>query len=185
MNSVGLSLKERIQSAAANGSILWGVFVLYIANPYYRDFLLSETKAILFWSVVLYSLWLVLSLFIGKPTEKSKGLIILSGVSRFVRGFFHYSSSLGKDSRAPFPQFTSEERTALLFLAVKVFFLPIMINFVVGNFGGFSRTFSEFSFTQFFEAKHFITVVYPLLLSFIFLIDTFFLLSGTWWNQKN
>lgn len=177
MNHESISLKEKLQSVGANLILVWGALLLYTYNPYYRDFLFQETKGILFWSAVLYSLYLLISLFF-KSKRISKGLVILAGIGRYLRAFFHYTINLGSVEGVPFPSFSKDERNALLFLLVKLFFLPIMVNFVVGNFAGFSRSFASLSLAEFFTAPHFIGVTYPLLLSLIFLIDTFFFTFG-------
>jgi protein-S-isoprenylcysteine O-methyltransferase Ste14 len=94
--------------------------LLLLFGPYYRDFLSFETKQTL---LILYLAFLALSpfyylLFSTKYSENKPALIL----NFFFRSIFHRKLSIGK-----------AEKNALLFLLVKIFFLPIMLNFFWGN----------------------------------------------------
>ncbi len=173
-----LSFKERLASISANIVLVWFLILLYTENHYYKTLLLPQTAGLLFWAAVIYSLWLLGVLLIGGPQSKSKGLFILTTLSRFGKEFFAYTRSLGKDGEKPLPTLSHQEKTALLFLLVKIFFLPLMLNFMIGNLSTFYMYYSRLSLAELPSSKYFIAVSYPLLLNLIFLIDTLIFTFG-------
>ena len=77
------------------------------------------------------------------------------------------------------PKLSFNEKTVLLFMLVKIFFLPLMLNFLFSNLHHFKiellfliNSSIEFNFINF------INLIYPLLLPFLFIIDTLYFSFG-------
>lgn len=89
--------------------------------PFYKNYLMDNTKNYLF---LLFFLYIIISpfyyFFTLTETTTSKPYLILHYLKKTL---FHHQ----------FSPLNSEEKVALLFLLVKFFFLPIMLNFFLSN----------------------------------------------------
>lgn len=128
-----------------SGAFIYGAGILFFRTlPYYQRYLLPQTQDTLLY---LYLSYLLLSLpcflFFTKNLSENKPFQLLCGMGRFL--------STGK--------MENKEKNAALFLLVKLFFLPTMINFTYNNLNNLSGLWEDFS-------------IYPFLLTSFFLIDT-------------
>ncbi len=134
-------LKLYLSSALVYGLGLLPFFLL----DYYHNWLFLESKVTL---VYLYTGYLVVApvyyLLFGREDSVNKPLLLL----RAVRRAFQWEKP------------TQQEKVAILFILVKLFFLPIMINFVFNNLGSLMRGWGHWHW-------------YPYVLTIMFLIDTF------------
>ncbi len=135
------------------GALVYGLGILTIQIlPYYQTALHPKTQQILF---LLYLAYLLFSPFVyyfsGKMTAEAtnKPFLVLRGLKHL------WTKQL----------FQKEEQVAMLFMGVKLFFLPIMINFFFDNLHSFRDNIGLFP-------------SYPFLLSSIFLVDTFIFSLG-------
>lgn len=157
----------------ANISLLWLAVIFYFTNDYYEGFLRLETQTIIFYLVVAYTAggFLYYLLTINEEPTATKGILIFRGCFRAIR----YALTFFRDSaRAPLP----EERTAILFGIVKLFFLPLMLNFFFFNIGDLMHNLSILYNVDTFTAHTFNVVIFPLLLALIFTVDTLYFAFG-------
>ncbi len=165
------ALKGFLCNALLFACALW----IYRTNMYYVDFLLPRTQTVLAW---LFGIYLLVGFPLGLASSvESKGLLVFRMISRlFARGFLflrHYPLA-GHSQRLV----SSEEKTATLFLLVKFYFTPIMINFVFGNTGDVITHWKELQTGSLSGVDLFVNGWYPVLFSVLFLIDTAFFVFG-------
>ena len=113
---------ERFKPYFLNLILIWLAILLYALLPYYQEFLRHETKNILFYLAIAYTFFGFLYYYYS-PREKinpSKGILIFNAIKK---------SFLEKKL-----VFNKIEKTAVLFILVKFFFLPIMLNFFLDNY---------------------------------------------------
>ena len=135
-----------------SGAIIYSIgILLFRYAPYYQKTLASSAQSTL---LCLYFGYLILApfyyFFFAKKSSKSKPFLALRGICRLAARFFNKKTS-GKISK--------EEKVALLFILVKLFFLPTMINFFYGNINELSSIIKNFGW-------------YPFALTLIFAVDT-------------
>lgn len=141
--------KEKFKPFLA-GALLYGLgLLLFNIVPYYQKTLSSDTQYILLFSYLAYLLlggiWY---LFLAK-THANKPLLVLKGFYRIITK--HHLEKA--------------EKNAILFMLVKLFFLPLMLNFFFENFS--SLLAHKFSLDW-----------YAYLLILLFTIDTFIFCLG-------
>jgi protein-S-isoprenylcysteine O-methyltransferase Ste14 len=112
--------------------------------PYYKKILSADTQATI---LMIFSGYLVLAplfyLITVTKYSENKPLLVLRGVRRFFTQF----------------RLEKKEKVALLFMLVKLFYLPLMINFFFNNFNSLSNQWDTIA-------------IYPLILISIFTLDT-------------
>jgi len=177
-------LKERFVNGLKhyffNVVLIWLAILFYNSNKYYVDFLRDETQITILYLAFAYTLFGIL-FYILIPIERhdSKGFILFKAFRRIFRDVKIYLRSFTSDPRYPLPRIEKYEKTAMLFLLVKLFFLPIMLNFFFSNYFGFIARYGSLpSFGSLFTLGVFNTIVFPLLVSFIFMVDTLYFSFG-------
>jgi protein-S-isoprenylcysteine O-methyltransferase Ste14 len=148
---------------------------VYRWNLYYVDFLNERTQQVLLWLCGAYLLF-------GFPlacmsAKESKGLLVFRVLGRFFsRGIDHlrrYPLSHSQEKLV-----SKEEKTAMLFLLVKFYFTPIMLNFVFGNTNDVLTHWNELRGGSWTGLDLFINGWYPVLFSTLFFIDTLYFTFG-------
>lgn len=170
---LGFGLKQYLPSIA----IVWLAMLIYYYNPYYSVFLIPETKSILLYASLTYTILGAFYYFFMpiKHQCPSKGSIVFFGLKRFFKDILVYMKTYTKKPELAFPKMEKTEKTALLFLIVKFFFLPIMLNFVVGNYFAASEYYGFFKlFNWHFSIETFNKVFFPAVISLVFLLDVVF-----------
>ncbi len=161
--------------------LTWLAILIYRYNPYYAGFLMPQTQAILLYFAIAYT---VLGFFyywiIPRSVQlQSKGHILLIGFKRFFSEIFLYLKTFTQKPAHPLPKLEKHEKTALLFLLVKLFFLPIMLNFLVGNYFAAKDYYNFFQgFDWTFSIQTFNNVFFPAIISLVFLIDVLYFSFG-------
>ncbi len=150
-----------------NLALIWLAIVLYNLLPYYQEFLRHETKTILFYLAITYTA-LGFLYYYYTPKEKlipSKGILIFNAIKKSLL-----------EKRLTFDKI---EKTALLFILVKFFFLPIMLNFFLDNyFSVKSQLPILIQTSSLFSLNGFNFTIFPFLLALFFLIDTLWFAFG-------
>src|SRR3989344_4480171 len=158
---------EKFRPYFLNLGLIWLAILLYTLLPYYQEFLRHETKTILFYLALAYTS-LGFLYYYYTPKEKirpSKGILIFNAIKK--------SFSEKKLS------FDKTEKTALLFIIVKFFFLPIMLNFFLDNyFSVKSQLPTLIQTSSLFSLNGFNFTIFPFLLALFFLIDTLWFAFG-------
>lgn len=157
----------------ANLLVIWLAVFFYQTHSYYASFLRDETQLVIFYLAVAYTagglLYYLLTL--REERKPSKGLLILRGFAKLVRSI----PSFFQGEHMP----AKEERVAILFGLVKLFFLPLMLNFFFGNFGDVQNNFSALVQSgEFFSIHSFNSYIFPLAIALIFTIDTLYFAFG-------
>jgi protein-S-isoprenylcysteine O-methyltransferase Ste14 len=155
--------------------IVIGVSLLFLQyNPYYHSAFQPETQITLLVLTVLYALGgtVYYSLVPMSRIRVTKGYQILV----LLRRLFHrWYSSRGDVSHSSPAVMTKEEKLAVLFYGVKLFFLPLMINFVFMNWGIMINQIGLFKDEGLtYSLRSFNDIVFPFLLAGILLVDTFY-----------
>ena len=120
--------------------LIWIVILLYRILPYYANFLKQDTQTTIFYLALGYTiLGFIYYLFVPEnKIRETKGTIIFNSITRLIKEFYYYIKYF-KRVKSPFPKLEKKEKTAILFVIVKIFFLPIMLNFFFANFFSFKN----------------------------------------------
>ncbi|MGD9276551.1 MAG: methyltransferase [Candidatus Pacearchaeota archaeon] len=157
--------KEKLKNYFSNIILIWLAFLFYKIFFYYKNFLRQETITAIFYLSLAYTLLGFLFYFLtpSAKIQKSRGRNVFSLIKKLFK------------KQKP----SKQETISLLFIFVKIFFLPIMINFVFGNFSSIKNqilNFNNFPNLSFIDS--FNLIVFPFLLALIFLIDTLWFSFG-------
>ena len=162
--------------------LIWYVFLIYKILPYYSDFLRTETITALFYLALAYTiLGFLYHAFISKEIKETRGSIFFKSISRFCIDSYKYLRSLRKKAHSHSPTLEKHEKTTILFVLVKIFFLPLMLNFAFGNLTSAKRQLIEIfegSLSSLLSIDSFNFAIFPLLLTLIFFIDTAYFAFG-------
>jgi protein-S-isoprenylcysteine O-methyltransferase Ste14 len=161
----------------SNILLIWLAILFYHTNKYYRSFLFEETKAALIVLALAYTVFGLIGIFFGKHGTRSKGAMFFHSMKKlFTESWRHFREFV--ENPASSIRLTHEEKTSILFILVKLFFLPIMINFFFGNLGDLQDSWPLLSAGHLNFYELFNNAIYPLLLAAIFLIDTIIFAVG-------
>jgi protein-S-isoprenylcysteine O-methyltransferase Ste14 len=172
--------KEKIVHAlkhyVINCLFIWLAICLYRFNHYYVRFLSDETQTALLVLALAYTvLGFIFSIFM--PVEKlsqSKALVLSAAFRRVARDSLSYVRNFTIDISHPPPKIEKHEKIMILFLVVKIFFLPIMLNSLFANFSSIVNHFKQpVSFKSLLTISSFNDKIYPFSLSLLFFIDAF------------
>ncbi len=175
--------KDRLKTAGImyfSSALLYGLgLLLYETNNYYSGFLNPLTRKILLYFYIVYLFAAPVIFLLRRNNELSdhKPAIFFVVLRRVFGSFF------GRGAWGGISGFSSVEKTAVLFLLVKLFFIPLMLNFFVGNaiavrdivanLGGFQFDLDNITYRG-----------YNIALVFIFAVDTLFFAFGYFVESK-
>lgn len=155
------NLAHSAKNFLANIILIWLVILIYRNTSYYTNFLRAETQSALLSLALAYTIigFFYYVFFPIEPTKQTKGLLLFNALKKLPN--IH--------------QINKEERTAILFIAVKIFFIPVMLNFVFGNYEATANlSKSVFELQNIFSVYSLTAIIYPFALALLFLIDTLF-----------
>ena len=172
-----VGLKNYLLSVA----LIWLAIFFYRSNLYYAHYLHTETQTALFYLALSYTI-LGLIFYILLPIEKlpkSKGYLLITALKRVATDGLHYLKNFAHKPGLPPPKLAKEEKVALLFVLVKLFFLPLMINFLIDNYNGLQTGLATLnSAGSLLTVNGFNTVLFPLIFSIFLFIDVAFFTFG-------
>ena len=160
---------------------MWGSF----ASDFIFSFLFYGTvkysvMGILFDIFILYCAWLILKP--GEITGNERIFLICSGMKKIYKWIF--SHGLKKELTV-----SKEERVSLLFYLVKLYFIPVMLGFLIGNtaslinlFPALKDIYKTGSASEL--KKIFLLLVFPLMFHLILVIDTVIFVFGYLFESK-
>lgn len=158
----------------SNLILIWSIIILYRTNSYYIDFLKPQTQLILLYLALFYSL-ISLAYYTLRATKNqklSKGTYFFLGIKKLLLKINY----LGNSKKSVL---THQEKNAILFTFVKLFFIPIMLNFVLNNFSAFlNQLVNILESNSFFNIYSFNNLLFPFILTTLFLIDTLWFAFG-------
>ena len=152
----------------SNLILIWLAILIYLNLPYYSGFIRHETKTALLILAAGYTLFGLIFYLASKDPKESKGLLVIGYAAKLFKDLKH------KKLTKTLP----EEKNAILFTAVKFFFLPIMLNFFFSNFSAFKNQAANISFSSVFSIIGFNNFVFPLALTLVFMLDTLIFAFG-------
>ncbi len=163
-----MRLIDRLKPYISNLILIWLAVYIYRHVSYYSGFLSQQTQEIIFYFAISYTFFGFL-FYIFMPSDRipqSKGLILFRALNRVL-------------GRFPKSRFEKHEKVALLFIIVKFFFFPIMLNFFLNNYFAVKNSVNGLpNLASFFSIGVFNSLSYPFLLSLIFMIDTLWFCFG-------
>ena len=180
-------IKEKFKYYFANLLLIWPIVALYKYLPYYVKILSPETLKTIF---ILASAYTILGFFyyLFIPLEKAsptKGIIILRFLRRFPKEIYNYLKNPEIKEGSPVPKIEQREKVIILFLLVKIFFLPIMLNFTFANYASIKDQVSNLPPLQtLLNINSFNAIVYSLCLPLLFFIDTIYFSFGYAFEAK-
>jgi protein-S-isoprenylcysteine O-methyltransferase Ste14 len=167
--------------------LIWGAVWFYRTNSYYTSFLQERTQTALFYLAITYTLAGLVT-HVMRPYElapTTKGKILVEAIKRLSKETYTIIRQRGKELQKPLLQIDKSEKTALLFIVVKLFFLPLMINFLLGNYTWTILNLHKVgSLDTLFSIRSFNEGWFPLLLSLLFFIDTLWFSAGYAFESK-
>lgn len=171
----------KLKNYIPNLILIWLAYAIYKSASYYMSFLRPETYSVLFYLALAYTiLGFFYYLFIPiSRLHDTKGLLFFRSLKRISKGIISKVKY-----RYPFPQLTKQEKNALLFTLVKFFFLPLMLNFFFSNFFSFTNQIPNLRLTHLLTIQGFNLVIFPFLLTTIFMIDTLWFAFGYAFEAK-
>lgn len=125
-----------------SGIFLYGLGILLFRHfPYYKNTLNPSTQQALLYLYIGYAVFTpAYYFFFQAGSAQGRPYLFLKGVKNLI----NYAASgnpkyaIGKD-----------EKTAILFMLVKLFFLPTMVDFFFGNLGSFAYNLKNFEWYSF------------------------------------
>lgn len=161
----------------ADSGLIWSVFLFYYTNNYYSSFLSRDTLFVLFCVSLLYTCIAIIAIIQNRIDQSyiSKGYIFWKTISNAFRYL------VIKTPQKPISFFSdNREKTMFLFTLVKIFFIPIMLQFVISNFNDFLSEINRMK-PYVFDNSWMLTlnnIIYPLAITLFFLIDTLLFTFG-------
>lgn len=168
-----LNLKYYISNIA----ILWLFVFFYRYNNYYQDFLFDKTQFTILILALTYTcfgfvFYIILS---PKNTEPTKCFLLLQVLKRY---FFDFKKFLD-NPQSSFSKISHEEKTAILFIVVKILFVPMMLNFFFGNYQLVSQYLKSANQVEdLYNINNFSNFIYPLAFYLLLLVDTIYFSFG-------
>ncbi len=176
-----VELRQRLEYYFSNVVLIWIALIFYRTNKYYVSFLRHDTQQLLFWLAAAYTvIGFILYVFMpAKHVRESKGATLLKILRRLARDTKDYIGNFTLRTSQPPPRIDPGEKTVLLFMLVKIFFLPLMINFLFGNFHDVQNNFRMWQNHGYaLTMPAFNGIIYPLALALLLLIDTAYFAFG-------
>jgi protein-S-isoprenylcysteine O-methyltransferase Ste14 len=172
-------LRFNYKYLAANLAMLWLSLLFYRTNHYYLRFLSERTQAILLWLAIGYSAVGVVFSALRPEAKPSRAYIGLAGAWRWARNARAYLQSFPNPASFGLRGISSEERNSLLFLLLKFFYLPMMIEFLVANWDLLAGLWWSYSgVIRLPRLKAFNEFVFPCLINAFFIIECAFYAFG-------
>lgn len=170
---------DKFEHYLPNIILLWLIILIYQKSDYYTNFLRPETQTTLFCIAIIYTI-IGLFYYLLIPKEKikpSKGTIIFTALKRILR-WIYYTARYFNIKKIKSPRIKKQEKITALFILVKIFFLPIMINFSFNNLNVIKNQIPNLFSNSLFSIQAFNLILFPFLLTAIFLIDTLWFSFG-------
>lgn len=180
-NYFSRSLIFRARQYLSSLLVVWLAIALYRYNPYYSTYLDHRTQAALLYLAIAYSLGAIFFYVLvpaGRLSE-NKASQGLHAVWHILAGIYSFMVSGPRDYHHKLVSLSKSERLALLFGLVKLFFIPLMINFLLGNYDSLRQNATNLgSLGNLFSIESFNAIIYPLLFAIFLTVDTAFFTFG-------
>jgi protein-S-isoprenylcysteine O-methyltransferase Ste14 len=166
---------KKFYSYICNLILIWISILIYFLFPFYSKFLSSNTRIALLVFAGGYTIFgFIFYLLSSKEYPSSKGLLII----QYLKKFFY------RIKNREFAKAESDEKNAVLFGLVKFFFLPIMLNFLFGNFSSLISSIPRLNIQSFTTVNGFNSSLFGVLLNLIFMLDTLIFTFGYMFESR-
>ena len=156
---------KNIQPYLLNIILIWAIISLYKTLPYYKNFLRPEAQTTLFYFAIAYTIIALPYYLLKEQKQKSKGEEIINLIYKTIT--------------FKFQDITKKEKIQFLFILVKIFFTPIMINFTLNNYFYLKENLSTLvNLSSLFTIDGFNLIIFPLALGLLFFVDTLWFAFG-------
>ena len=165
---------------AANVAFIWAAVIFYRTNHYYLDFLKPQTQEVLFALASAYTIlgFIYYLAFPQMITPNNKSTIVLRTLKRLLIHSHTYIKNIGRNPRQPLPKISDYERTSLLFMIVKLLYIPMMINFFFGNLWEVNNFYALLTTGTSLDIHTFNEIIAPILIYLFLMIDSLFFAFG-------
>lgn len=163
--------------------LIWGAFAIYAFNAWFSDFLQNKAMLLIGAVAILFTFVRIVSNISARNDETvfSPGYTFLAVLGRVVRQLVSKSANTGKFSFA-----SAEEKRTFLFILVKLYFIPVMLQFSLNNYNDLSfeiqRVIKHGVDRNFY--MYFNNVIFPIAVMSFFLIDTWMYSFGYLFESK-
>lgn len=176
------SLQKYFKYYASWLVLIWPALALYSYLPYYHNYLTASTMDALRDLAIIYTLGAPAAYYQAakkRALEPSRAYLALCTLGRLASGYKTYLAKLVSKAFYPAPAISAQERTNLLFMIVKLFFLPLMLNFLFDNLSGIRHGIDNLNAQgASLSLSNFNAILYPLIFSILLLIDTAYFSFG-------
>lgn len=159
----------------ANLIVMYLVLGFYLCNKYYIEFLRPETRFFLCAYAIIYTIvgFLYYCFVNAQTPSETKGYMALKTIKNLFSNAITYLTKFTTEPAFQMPPMTFAEKTNLLFLLVKIYFLPIVVNFVLDNFSLIMSGYISWTidYHRGLSIEAFNKSLYHLLLSILILVD--------------
>ncbi|PID58424.1 MAG: hypothetical protein CR986_07925 [Ignavibacteriae bacterium] len=170
-------LSEKIKTSLKETIIILLLLLVYNFSFYYSSFLNEVSIEILNYIGAIYICYVWIKTIKGSGIDHLRFWILFEFMKRTYLKYFH------KDNISYQNKLLNEqELNKLLFVVVKIFYIPVMLNFTINNFNHVDNILFRIQFYRFsdFTIAHW----YKLFIPFIFFIDTSYFLFGYLFESK-
>jgi len=172
---------KKLKHYFLNVILIWLAILFYNTNSYCKNFLREETQITLIYLAIVYTIF-GLIYYLWKSEDKihdTKGTIIFRALKRTLKEGDNYLKAFNSKVKKPLPKIEKHEKNTLLFLLVKIFYLPIMLNFFFANYSSIRNQIPNLlDLNSIFTMTSFNILIFPFLLTAIFLVDTLWFSFG-------
>lgn len=164
--------------------LIWSAFAIYSFNAWFSDFLQNKAMLLIGSVAVLFTIIRIISNISARNNAQaanSPGYIFLSVLGRMCKRLLSKTTDAGKFSFA-----TEEEIRTFRFILVKLYFIPVMLQFSLNNYNDLSfeiqRVIKHGVDRNFY--MYFNNVIFPIAVMSFFLIDTLLYSFGYLFESK-
>jgi protein-S-isoprenylcysteine O-methyltransferase Ste14 len=165
-------LKPNLKYLAANLAVLWVAWLFYRTNHYYVQFLSDRTQMVLLWLAAIYSVAATAFYLVTKNPQPTHAYVGLRATWKCLRNAASYVRAFPDAADSNDLCFSEQERVSLLFLLLKFFYLPMMIEFLLANWDLLAGLWWSYSGVMSLpRLEAFNNFVFPCLINVFFIIE--------------
>jgi len=164
--------------------LIWGAYAIYAINAWFSSFLQNKTMLLITAVAVLFTIIRILGNITARNDAEaapSPGYTFFSVLGRIAKRLFVKNTETGK-----FTFTSAEEKRMFLFILVKLYFIPVMLQFSLNNYNDLTfevkRVMTHGVDRNFY--MYFNNVIYPIAVMSFFLIDTWLYSFGYLFESK-
>jgi protein-S-isoprenylcysteine O-methyltransferase Ste14 len=127
------SVRLKHKYLAANLTVLWLAVLFYRTNRYYLNFLSDRTQGLLLWLGIACTVVGFVCCQWKTAPEPTHAYLAIRAIWSWLKRARAWVSSFPEAPALPAGAVSSQEKVSILFLLLKIFYLPMMLEFMVAN----------------------------------------------------